>query len=897
MLNPKDILLKRAYSINVFHRRNLKIFLSFFLLLFYCSVLAQNEILIKGNCVDSLTKAPIFGATVLLTSDGEILAYNITDDRGSFKFAVPVNQTLKITLTCRHISFLEKSIFISTGNIADHYNLEMVASSKTLSEITIKSEKWMKNDTTNFIIDSSANLASKKVEDLLKTLPGFEMIKNGQIKYNDRMVGTLLINGENLTGSNYGVITKNLDADVLKQVQVIDNFSENRIIGSIFKTGDLAVNLLTKDEINGKINGSAKLSSSFFEKYDNDINLIGIKKRKQLLISGNLNNTGQDKNPDFNSSDKGTFYTLPSPETNYFYASPLLSLNDNSLPENYKPDEKAGYILPSVSFPLSEKVRLIARANFKFTESDISNSSFNKTRIDDSLSYITNNEIIFKNNESLLSGSVLFKFDNLKNSALNLEFKANLINKKANLSDIQSGNYIDSILVNSKIPLYNLNLFVSGASRISPKSAVGFGINANSSNDRGFVEFSTKRFASFFGLPENYSFLRQNENQKNNVIISDLFFVQRLKTGSRNIKLSNVYYSNNIKRFVFLDSIFIMNKSPLVSVGEKRLKYNKYFLEIVENHSAQRTPFNFSAAIGRYDIEDSSNSKYLYYSVSFAISKKLNKRLHLSTTLFSGNNLPSAAVELKDSLITGVSSIQVSTGVYKPVAVSKIAISLNRDGWIKSALSYKYSWQPVNYTTTVFYDPKITFYGFILTDKKIVQSASLKFKSYSMKAKGTFVLSFPIEEERSFGIVNEKNVEVIFRNFIPSLKYVSNFKKKYNFEINYRENIFSFMQRGSGEIKSNSNSLSMDFAQRFDLSKRFIVGSFFSIQAFKTGNFSQLDLFSIWQYNKRLRLDLKGVNLLNQRSYKSEFVDANNAFRFETFATKPYFLIGVNYSF
>ena len=166
-----------------------------------------------------------------------------------------------------------------------------------------------------------------------------------------------------------------------------------------------------------------------------------------------------------------------------------------------------------------------------------------------------------------------------------------------------------------------------------------------------------------------------------------------------------------------------------------------------------------------------------------------------------------------------------------------------------------------------------------------------------MKVKGTFVLNFPVEEERSFGVVNQINVEVVFRKFSPTLKYISNYKGKYNFEINYRQNIFSFIQRGSGEIKSNSSSLSMDLAQRFDLSKNFIVGSFFSIQAFKTGNFSQLDLFSIWQYNKRLSFDLKGVNLLNQRSYKSEFVDANNAFRNETFASKPYFLIGVNYSF
>lgn len=854
---------------------------------------SQKGIVIKGQCSDSSSKAPILGATIIIISNDQVLGYQITDKNGFFSIIIENENVKEITLTCRHISYVEKSFTIAKLKVSDFYKIELVQSSKTLSEITIKSEKWEKNDTTNFYIDSSTNLKAKKVEDLLKTLPGFEMKDNGQIKYNDKIISTLLVNGENLTGSNYGVVTKNLDADVLKQVQVIDNFSENRIIGSIFKTGDVAVNLLTKDEINGKINGSAKLSSSFFKKFDNDLNLIGIKKRKQIFIAGNFNNTGEDKNPEFNSSDKGTFYTTNSTETNYYFTTPILTLTAESLPNNYKLDEKNSYFFPSISFPINNKFKIISRANFKVENSNLANLVYSKTQVSDSFSFISNSQSFSKSKLSEITAAFILKFDNQKNSALNFEYKTSYKHLKVELSNIQTGDFSDSMKVNSKIPVFSQSVFISGAHKLSSKTAVGIGINAIFNSDDGEVNFNTRRFAAFYNLSDNYNFLRQSEQQNSNVVISDLFFIKKLSDGSRNIKISNIYYNNKLSAQINLDSLF---KTISVFEGKRSVKFNKTFIELSENRTARKTPLSFNAAIGNYFIADLKKD-YLFYIATFNISRKITKRFTITGSVFSGKNLPSSAIETKDSLVTGISSVQIAANEYKPIKISKLFISLHRNAWISSSVSYSINWQPKNYNAKVFFDPRITVYGYQLGGSVLTQKSILKFKSYSMKAKGNFLLSLPVEEQRSDAEVNEKEVKLIVRSFSPSIKYVSNFKGKYNFEINYNHTFNSFVQKGNDEINAFSNFLMISQAQRIDISQNFIIGSYFSFREYKTGTFSQLDLYSIWQVNKKIRFDLKGINLLNQLSYKSEYVDANNIFRFENFASKPYLLLGISYDF
>src|SRR5690606_12124291 len=151
------------------------------------------------------------------------------------------------------------------------------------------------------------------------------------------------------------------------------------------------------------------------------------------------------------------------------------------------------------------KLKIINRANIKISESRINNSTFNKTSISDSSFFVTENISFSKMKKAEYQNSFVIKYDNLKRTAFNLELNSRITRQISNLTDYQSGNFTDTLFANSKIPFYNFIFFASGATRISSNKAVGFGINASSKRDKGFTDFSTERFAQYYGLPDNFN--------------------------------------------------------------------------------------------------------------------------------------------------------------------------------------------------------------------------------------------------------------------------------------------------------------------------------------------------------------------------------------------------------
>lgn len=219
-----------------------------------------------------------------------------------------------------------------------------------------------------------------KLEDLLKKIPGFQVDGNGRILYNGREISRILLDGEDLAGMRYNLLSRNLRAALVDSVQVIGQYQQNRLMKGFVQSGQTALNIRIGEVYNGRISGSAALSRSFSNHGKAELDLSRIHRSNKHLFFVNTNNTG-----DHGVLDQTMGSGVQSAEeTERPFASwPFTQGEDPvfaSLPNAYKKmnRDKTGLYLGSFSVGRFSKMRVNAhglgtdvyRFSSRFTEVD-----------------------------------------------------------------------------------------------------------------------------------------------------------------------------------------------------------------------------------------------------------------------------------------------------------------------------------------------------------------------------------------------------------------------------------------------------------------------------------------------------------------------------------------------
>ncbi|TXD86301.1 hypothetical protein ESY86_20420 [Subsaximicrobium wynnwilliamsii] len=174
-----------------------------------------------------------------------------------------------------------------------------------LKEVIVKGKKkpfLVKKDTTVFRVDSYKDGTERKVEDLLKNIPGIDVNEtNGTIKYRGKLIETVTIEGDNLFDYNYTIGTKNINIDLVDEIEAIENYSENKLLKGIEYSDKIALNLKLKKNITD-ITGSIDLGIG--DKPDaketpinTSVNLLAINTSLKSFAVSSYNNVGANLSP------------------------------------------------------------------------------------------------------------------------------------------------------------------------------------------------------------------------------------------------------------------------------------------------------------------------------------------------------------------------------------------------------------------------------------------------------------------------------------------------------------------------------------------------------------------------------------------------------------------------
>ena len=198
--------------------------------LFLCINSYAQPTSVKGVLNDSVSKANLQNTVISLLrkSDSVLIKFTRSNETGNFAIEnIPPGNVLMLVTHPYFGDYLEE-LNVKTGEILDLGNVYMTPKSKLLAEVIIKSGSpiRIKGDTTVYTADSFQVRAGANVEELLRRLPGIQVDKDGQIIAMGEKVKKVLVDGEEFFGDDPGIATKNIRADIVKEVEVFDKKSD-----------------------------------------------------------------------------------------------------------------------------------------------------------------------------------------------------------------------------------------------------------------------------------------------------------------------------------------------------------------------------------------------------------------------------------------------------------------------------------------------------------------------------------------------------------------------------------------------------------------------------------------------------------------------------------------------
>lgn len=279
------------------------IFLSFLVLCTYFAK-AQNAVTVKGTVQDSTGLSVIGAAVKLKTATDSVLTSSNID--GSFVFNNIKSNEFTLTITGLGYQTYKK-VFALKPNVTKETLSPIVLKNdnKLLNEVVINGtpDVTVKEDTLQYRADAYKLKENALAEDLLKKLPGVEVDKDGNVTAQGKAITKIRINGKDFFGGDVKTATQQLPADVIKNVQVIEDYGDQANITGV-KEGDAdkILNFTIREDKNKGFLTRGIVGGGDNERYQGSVFTAAFNNNRQLAVLANFNNTNANV---FNLTNSG----------------------------------------------------------------------------------------------------------------------------------------------------------------------------------------------------------------------------------------------------------------------------------------------------------------------------------------------------------------------------------------------------------------------------------------------------------------------------------------------------------------------------------------------------------------------------------------------------------------
>lgn len=245
-------------------------------------VSSVKSVSICGSVIDSTAKVAVEGATVSLFVTGNSVAQTavITDKDGNFCLNVSQKTASQVRITC--LGYKPKTVVVGLRQFDNGHvelgKIHLVSSGIQLKSVTVTTnapEMVVKEDTIEYNASAYKVPQNAVVEDLLKRLPGVEVDKDGKITTTSgKEVKRIYVDGKRFFGDDPKMATKNLTAEIVDKVQVVDKKSDlAQLTGVDDDDSETVINITIKKGMKQGLMGNVNAGAGAFLKENSDKSL------------------------------------------------------------------------------------------------------------------------------------------------------------------------------------------------------------------------------------------------------------------------------------------------------------------------------------------------------------------------------------------------------------------------------------------------------------------------------------------------------------------------------------------------------------------------------------------------------------------------------------------------
>lgn len=264
----------------------------YFFVFTFLSLQSQNSD-ITGIVVDAQNqKLEMVSAAILKSKDSSFVNYTTTDVNGVFSFNNVAKDTLILQLNSLGFKPYFKK-FIFDGSLIDFKTIILQEDISTLDEVVISAvlPVQVKKDTIRFSASALKVNHDDNIESLLKKIPDIDIDETGRVIAKGTTISKIFVDGKEFFGSDPSIVLKNLSADAISKIEIIDKKSEEEeLTGVSDGNKQVIINLTLKKTKKTQGFGKFAAGIGLDSRYFTNANYNKFSPKSQLAVIGKFNN-------------------------------------------------------------------------------------------------------------------------------------------------------------------------------------------------------------------------------------------------------------------------------------------------------------------------------------------------------------------------------------------------------------------------------------------------------------------------------------------------------------------------------------------------------------------------------------------------------------------------------
>lgn len=262
----------------------------------------SQRLSLEGSIIDKSSQ--ILSSATLQLKDAKnlnVITYGFTNGNGNYSLNAEITNAEKYYLIASYLGFKRDTLVIESSSVKNNliiHNFILQTDENQLNEISIEAPKRaieVDNDTTKYNVSKFTSPEDRNLEAVIKKMPGMDVTKDGTIYFKQKKISAVLLENDDLTGSNYKAITQNLNPELVNEVQAIEHWVEDDLLKGIINSDDIVLNLTLKDKRKQKIIGSLDVGYGTDNRNDISTNLITFVNKTKAYAFIRNNNIGSSQ--------------------------------------------------------------------------------------------------------------------------------------------------------------------------------------------------------------------------------------------------------------------------------------------------------------------------------------------------------------------------------------------------------------------------------------------------------------------------------------------------------------------------------------------------------------------------------------------------------------------------